>query len=128
MNDEAKRAKYQAKRSRNAEKVDAPILIPAERGNLDAIVSLRFSAYELKLLRKESKARSIKLSALIRELVFDGLVNKKLNEKDSVTLDQHPYSLPVGSGFSTWVFNADGVKKDSKIVLQNPLQHLSATQ
>lgn len=73
MNDEEKRAKYQAKRSKNAERVEAPIVMPKERGNLDAVVSLRFSTYELSLLRKECENREIGLSALIRELVVDGL-------------------------------------------------------
>lgn len=73
MNDEQKRAKYQAKRSMNAQRVEAPIVMPKERGNLDAVVSLRFSTYELSLLRKECANREIGLSALIRELVVDGL-------------------------------------------------------
>lgn len=73
MNDEEKRAKYQAKRSKGAVRIEPPILMPKERGNLDAVVSLRFSTYELSLLRKECANREIGLSALIRELVVDGL-------------------------------------------------------
>lgn len=73
MNDEEKRARYKAKRSKNAERVEAPIVMPKERGNLDAVVSLRFSTYELSLLRKECANREIGLSTLIRELVVDGL-------------------------------------------------------
>ena len=73
MNDEDKRDKYQAKRSKGAARIEPPIVMPKERGNLDAVVSLRFSTYELSLLRKECVNREIGLSALIRELVVDGL-------------------------------------------------------
>jgi len=84
MNEEDKRTKYQAKRSKGAERIEPPIVMPKERGNLDAVVSLRFSSYELSLLRKECLNREIGLSALIREFVINGLEKQARELTDAV--------------------------------------------
>lgn len=73
MNEKEKREYYQRVHSKNAVEVDAPAQASKKRENLAAIVSLRFSGYELALLRKLSKKREMTLSALIRSLVLDSI-------------------------------------------------------
>ena len=128
MNDEEKRAKYQVKKSSNARRIKPPFVPAGERGNLDAVVSLRFSGYELALLRKESKSRNIGLSALIRELVVEGMERKATQLTEAV----HQYEMlkAMAMPVTNWTVRAVGATHPDNrttLVLGNPLPELTST-
>lgn len=83
MNEKEKREYYQRVHSKNAIEIESPLKTSKKRENLESIISLRFSGYELALLRKLSKKRKITLSALIRSFVLDSLQNEARPEEVS---------------------------------------------
>lgn len=89
MNEKEKREYYQRVHSKNAVEIEAPVKTNKKRENLAAIVSLRFSGYELALLRKLSKKREMTLSALIRSFVLDSIKEEKQ------ALPSNVYFLPT---------------------------------
>ena len=91
MNEKEKREYYQRVHSKNAVEIEAPIKTTKKRENLAAIVSLRFSGYELTLLRKLSKKQNMTLSALIRSFV-----NESLNKEKTVA-SNNLYSIFTGT-------------------------------
>lgn len=103
MNKEEKRHRELKQRSMNAEVVPAPINLK-DKEKLEAVVSLRFSGYELSLLRSICKKRNKKLSSLIRELVFKALdenntITSKMRLVDqktaTITLSQFPNTISL---------------------------------
>ena len=70
MNRKEKIEYYQKAKSKNADPVEVPFLPAATKENLESIVSLRFSGYELALLKRISEKKKMTLSALIRNTVI----------------------------------------------------------
>lgn len=63
-------------RSLEAEIVDSPIKFK-NKENLESIVSMRFSGYELAILKSICKKQNKKLSTLLRELISQSLVENE---------------------------------------------------
>ena len=128
MNDEEKRAKFQKNKSLNAKRIKAPFVPAGERGNLDAVVSLRFSGYELSLLRKESKSRNIGLSALIRELVVEGMERKSNDLAVAIGEYESMHAQLSSMPFSSWIINPSYADKKVQLIVENSKQILSSTK
>ena len=93
MNEKEKREYYQRVRSKNAVEIDAPLKTTKKRENLAAIVSLRFSGYELAMLRTLSAKRNMTLSALIRSFVLESANTESENDNHSVATLVFPSTL-----------------------------------
>lgn len=128
MKDEDKRVKYQAKRSLHAKQIKPPFVPAGERGNLDAVVSLRFSGYELNLLRNESKSRNIGLSALIRELVVEGMERKANNRASAAGESESIHAQLSRMPFSSWVVHSSYADKEVQLIVGDTEQILTSTK
>ena len=86
MNRKEKIEYYQKAKSKNAEPVEAPFLPAAKKENLESVVSLRFSGYELALLKKVCEKKKTTLSSLIRNTVISALEEETSHDSQKVNL------------------------------------------
>lgn len=90
-------------RSLEAEIVDSPIKFK-NRENLESIVSMRFSGYELAILKSICKKQNKKLSTLLRELISQSLAENenKLSQNKLVENKSRTFLSSQLQNKTTW--------------------------